>query len=1646
MFKIYKRLIITGVLFLGIIYTKQALAQVPAISYSGPQSYSVGLPVVPLSPTNTGGTPAVNGQTTTFSGAPPEAFDDPYTAYSQPLGATADAQGNVYIAEGGNHRIIKVGPWGYTTILAGSSSGAHGYANGQGTMATFYHPVGLAADASGNIYVADEDNHAIRKITPAGTVTTFAGSGSQGSVDGTGTAASFYYPCGVAIDASGTLYVADTYNNKIRKITPAGVVTTLAGSGVAGSANATGTAATFNQPFSVAVDASGNVYVTDRSNHKIRKITAAGVVTTLAGSGTAAFAEGTGTAASFNAPTSITIDKQGNLYVTDENNQRIRKIVSSTGAVSTLSGTGSAGSANGIGTASTFNLPFGIAADIFGNVYVGDYTNNLIRKVVYAPYTVVPVLPAGLSFDVTTGTVSGTPTTLSAAASYVINAYNASGKSADAALSIAVVASNAPVYSPSMNYIATYVPRISGILTNSDLYAAASDATKVNVTVEYSDGLGRPVQAVQVKGSPTQRDLVQPIAYDQYGREPTKYLPYPVLPTAADDGSYKATAIADQASFYANPTNASTWNAPGVKSNPFPYAETSLEPSPLSRPLEFGAPGDAWQLTGKVGATSPGHTSKIVYATNNSTGLTTGTGYWAKRYGVTFLYTYDGNYLYKNSLADQGSYSLSQLYVTIVKNENWTSTQTNLKLNTSEEYKDKSGRLIVKRDFNYNPSTASTETLSTYYVYDDYGNMAYVLPPAANPDNGSVTQVLLDTYCYQYRYDGRNRLIGRKVPGKGWDLILYNKNDQQVGHQDSVQRMKSPQEWTVTKYDAVGRTVITGIYQSGSIPGIDNRLALQNTIDTQGYLWEAPTATGDAYTSNSWPSSVTSTLKTNFYDKYFSTLPYSYSSGSKMTRGQLVATKTAILNNPATMLWSQCYFDDQNRPIDMFQQHYLNGTASANNYDEISNIYDFVALQSSTRKHYQNGAGNVLTLNATIADSYIYDHVGRQKQHWNKINSGTNTLVVQNDFNEIDQPLDKKLHSTDGSSFLQTVDYRYNPRGWLTSVNNASLSNDAGVTNSDTNDQFGEELSYEGTTTINKLYDGRVTTVKWKSAQAGSMSSAPPQMSYDFRYDNIGKLTEAMTSVGGIKSKNFSEYLSYNVAGNIISLGRYALLSNVLTQIDSLNYSYSGNRHTKIDDLANNAMGFSNGSTAATEYLYNGNGAITQDLNKGMTSITYNMLNLPQTITTAAGTITNTYDANGAKLRRVSTISGITADYVNGVQYYNGALDFIYTGEGRARRSTTNTYVYEYDLKDHLGNARATFIPDPITPSIVKTVQENSFYPFGLTMQGDMNVSYVSGVPNNYTYNGQELQPELNQYDYGSRLYDPAIGKWSVMDPMGGIYKAQSPYSYVGNDPINYVDHDGQFRISAAMAQKYPTLAKLVKYYLPQFANIPSVKAAFRNLTGYSNQEYSEMLREGYGPNIIDASGNDQNEQPTENDLDDPHYINSGSLFDGKHPKYWANIYVAEGDLIKLELQLKRAMKYGDLKNKGLATMVFKIAVIIMHEATHYANTHKHPDDWAARDVDDLGSKWEELGIGRKFSYNSPDRGIGSDSIHDKDVLNFLENDLQGAGGPFGLNNFLNLVMQFIFTPPSPLSYRNPPDYRDLPPMDYNNPDPHYFY
>ena len=303
--------------------------------------------------------------------------------FNTPGGVAVDNVGNVYVADTGNHTIRKVTPAGAVSTLAGLA-GNSGSTNGTGGSARFYAPQGVAVDSSYNVYVADTGNHTIRKITAAGVVSTLAGlAGNSGSTNGTGSSARFYAPQGVAVDSSGNVYVADTWNHTIRKITVGGAVSTLAGSpGNYGSADATGTSAQFYQPQGVAVDSAGNVYVGDTANHTIRKITPGGVVSTLAGSaGNYGSIDLAGSSARFYGPEGVSVDAAGNVYVADYFNHTIRKVTSG-GAVSTLAGlAGNYGSIDQPGSSARFWGPQGVAVDSSGNVYVADTGNGTIRKV-----------------------------------------------------------------------------------------------------------------------------------------------------------------------------------------------------------------------------------------------------------------------------------------------------------------------------------------------------------------------------------------------------------------------------------------------------------------------------------------------------------------------------------------------------------------------------------------------------------------------------------------------------------------------------------------------------------------------------------------------------------------------------------------------------------------------------------------------------------------------------------------------------------------------------------------------------------------------------------------------------------------------------------------------------------------------------------------------------------------------------------------------------------------------------------------------------------------------------------------------------------------------------------------------------------------
>lgn len=299
-------------------------------------------------------------------------------SFNRPFGLAFNSSGDLFVADYNNYKIRKITPTGDVSTFAGS--GTVGFVDGNGVMASFNFVTDLDFDSAGNLFVCDYNNHCIRKITPSGEVTTFAGTNSFGSVDGIGTNARFKYPSAMVIDEWDNIYVTDFDNHKIRKITPAGVVTTIAGGNGFGTTDGSVATAKFKNPFGIEIDLEGNIYVADSFNHTIRKISG-GVVTTIAGLGTTSgYLDAIGTNARFNFPYALQLDNNGDLLIADTFNNRIRKMNVTTGAVTTYAGNGVSGSVDDVLLNATFNQPCGIAINADGKIFVSEYLGHKIRK------------------------------------------------------------------------------------------------------------------------------------------------------------------------------------------------------------------------------------------------------------------------------------------------------------------------------------------------------------------------------------------------------------------------------------------------------------------------------------------------------------------------------------------------------------------------------------------------------------------------------------------------------------------------------------------------------------------------------------------------------------------------------------------------------------------------------------------------------------------------------------------------------------------------------------------------------------------------------------------------------------------------------------------------------------------------------------------------------------------------------------------------------------------------------------------------------------------------------------------------------------------------------------------------------------------
>ncbi|WP_249413655.1 DUF6443 domain-containing protein [Chryseobacterium indologenes] len=896
-----------------------------------------------------------------------------------------------------------------------------------------------------------------------------------------------------------------------------------------------------------------------------------------------------------------------------------------------------------------------------------------------------------------------------------------------------------------------------------------ANCIKKTETVQYFDGLGRPVQTVAIKATPQEKDFVTPIEYNALGKQIKDYLP---IPQSTAGGT-----------FYDTPLN----NASTVYGNEKIYAEKIYDNVYTNRIKQAVSVGQAWAqkpVTMGYDTNADGEVKKYTITTAWKEGRTDS--------GITLSGSYAANQLMKTSVTDED-------------------------LNSTTQFQNGEGQTILVR------KNDGTKDIDTYYLYNEYGQLVYVLPPLA-VGTTAPDETVLNDLCYQYRYDGLGRVVEKKLPGKGWEFSIYDKADQLILTQDA--RMRPSGKWMMTKYDALGRIVYTGTFSSA-----DTRNTIQSQIGDL-VIYDSRNSTGivrngmTLYYTNSY-FNVETLLSVNYYDTY---PQYSFNpSFPASILGQQVITdiRNASVNTQAmpTMSlvknieddnWtkSYIYYDAKGRAIGSHSINHLGG------YTRTESELDFSGVAKYTKAYHKRLSTDT---EKVISQNFEYDNQNRLKKHTHQVDSGTVEILSENTYNELSQLSQKKV-----GNGLQTIDYKYNIRGALIRINDpVNLGNKL----------FGYEVRYQNPEYANVApgkSNGNISEVDWKAASDGILKR------YSYIYDPINRLKDAIYSEPGSTiphNNKYNEHITYDLNGNIRTLKRnaYAVSGTAVTMVDDLVYQYTGNRLNKVIENALNDTGYEGGNNTID---YDANGNMTTMLDKGIQSISYNFLDLPDMFTisqTILGSTMNSnlgylYRADGTKMRKThtswnsgrgSTVTNQITDYLDGFQYefvdmgglepcltckttsafeeqaYRGVeiiepqtpewkLDFAATSEG-FYSFKENRYIYQY--RDHLGNVRVSFARNSEgAPEILDT---NNYYPFGLNhIEGAFGMASF-GNWSSYKFGGKELQ-ETGMFDFGARFYMPDLGRWGVVDPFAEQYRRLTPYNYAANNPIMFIDPDGR--------------------------------------------------------------------------------------------------------------------------------------------------------------------------------------------------------------------------------------------------------------
>ncbi|MGB6084914.1 DUF6443 domain-containing protein [Moheibacter sp.] len=1024
------------------------------------------------------------------------------------------------------------------------------------------------------------------------------------------------------------------------------------------------------------------------------------------------------------------------------------------------------------------------------------------------------------------------------------------------------------------------------------------DGDEKIITIQYFDGLGRTKQLKQIGASPNPSgapgDLVIHFEYDGFGRQVKDHLPVPVASTTQE---ITTDVLSKYTTFYATQYGTNAY-----------FSEKTIENSPLNRVMSQAAPGNHWSK-------GSGHEIEFEYKTNGLNEV--------KRFKVSLSGNNDP------TLIPDGHYEINQLYKTITIDENG---------NKIHEFKDKQGRVVLKRSFVANGMTAGKSidpdaellvVADTYYVYDIYGNLTYVIPPLAsaktNPND------VLAELCYQYKYDERNRLVEKQLPGKGAEYMVYDKQDRLVATQDANMRVGSAR-WLFTKYDKFGRVVYTGIVENYS-----DRASLQQAVNGMGNNSE-DRMTSSQFTLNGQQVHYTRNkafpvnnegselFSVNYYD-YYGTINMNgaptpdapYRTGTQVAdadnsvKALPVASSLRIIG---TSDWEHTYtyYDLKSRPAKTYKKNHLGG------FTQITSTLDFRGKPLETETIHKRTPTGV---EVKTKDYFTYDNMERLTLHKQSLgNSTVRNLIAENRYNRLGQLITKNVGGshTGLADRWQEINYTYNIRGWLTNINNVSdIAAGEGATPPTTNDDlFAFQIRYQNPIAgADPLYNGNISQTFWKTA------SDNIQRGYSYTYDQLNRLRRAdFYKQGNANITAYGEYISYDLNGNITNLVRNTGdASDNEIAMDDLGYAYengtgNSNQLRNVKDFVTVGMsqGFYDGNIApgVDDYEYDENGNMTVDRNKGITSITYNHLNLPTEIYwEASKKIQYLYNAAGQKLKKTvidaNTIKNV--DYLDGFQYAGGVLQFFPHAEGYIKATpqsntpngepTSYTYNYAFNYTDHLGNVRVSYSKDPATNQL-KILEENHYYPFGLKhssydtgskrdfMKGidpgepPVRIENVLETEYQYKYNGKELQDELGfgLYDYGWRDYDPAIGKWISPDPLSEEYPSWSPYNYALNNPIFFLDPNGLW-VDDFIFDEKGDFVRIEENDQPDRLVIENSKTGARQNYSFADpEEDTQQIRDGIITKIVFVS---------ESEIKD--ILSQQGAFNPENKDSWSHLY-----------------------------------------------------------------------------------------------------------------------------------------------------------